>query len=103
VLLVSVGWVLVVCVWRIGLAPVLGPLSRPAMCLCGVQDARSISIQQGVCFQKLTLFGKSLQLVQTTWQQVRTMSKSLEYSRVPFEREKDLAKTVRTLGQAVRT
>jgi hypothetical protein len=36
VLLVSVGWVLVVRVWMIGLAPVLGPLSRPAPCVCGV-------------------------------------------------------------------
>jgi hypothetical protein len=59
-------------------------------------DDRSISIQQGVYFQKSTLFGKSLQAV-------RTISCSLEYFRVPFERGKDLAKTVRTLGQAVRT
>jgi hypothetical protein len=64
-------------------------------------DARSISIQQGVCFQKSTLFGKSLQAVRTTWQHVRTMSSSSKYSTVPFERGKDLAKTVRTLGQAV--
>jgi len=47
-------------------------------------DARSFSIQQGVWFQKSTLFGKSLQAVQTTWQHVRTMSSSSEYSRVPF-------------------
>jgi hypothetical protein len=39
-------------------------------------DSRSISIQQGVCFQKSTLFGKSLQAVRTTWQHVRTMSSS---------------------------
>jgi hypothetical protein len=31
------------------------------------------------------------------------MSSSSEYSRVPFERGKDLAKAVQTLGQAVRT
>jgi len=37
-------------------------------------DARSISIQQGVVFQKLTLFGKSMQSVRTTQQHVRTMS-----------------------------
>jgi hypothetical protein len=48
-------------------------------------DARSISIQQGVYFQKSTLFGKSLQAVRTTWQHVRTMSSSSKYSRVPFE------------------
>jgi hypothetical protein len=54
-------------------------------------DAMSISIQQGVCFQKSTLFGKSLQAVWTTWQQVRMMSTSSEYSRVPFEREKDFS------------
>jgi hypothetical protein len=52
-------------------------------------DARSISIQQSVCFQKLTLFRKSLQAVWTTWQHVRTMSSSLEYSRVLFEWGKD--------------
>jgi hypothetical protein len=66
-------------------------------------DARSISIQQGVCFQKSTLFGKSLQTVRTTWQRVRTMSSSSKYSRVLFERGKDLAKTVQTCVQAVRT
>jgi hypothetical protein len=54
-------------------------------------DARSFSIQQGVWFQKSTLFGKSLQAVQTTWQHVRTMSSSSEYSRVPFERGKDFS------------
>jgi hypothetical protein len=54
-------------------------------------DARLISIQQGVCFQKSTLFGKSLQAVRTTWQHVRTMSSSLEYSRVLFERRKDFS------------
>jgi hypothetical protein len=36
VLLVSVGWVLSVRVWVIGLAPVLGSLSRPAVCMCVV-------------------------------------------------------------------
>jgi hypothetical protein len=55
--------------------------------LCPV--ARSISIQQGVGFQKSTLFGKSLQDVRTTWQHVWTMSSILEYSRVLFERGKD--------------
>jgi hypothetical protein len=54
-------------------------------------DARSISIQQGVCFQKSTLFEKSLQAVRTTWQHVRAMSSSSEYSRVPFELEKDFS------------
>jgi hypothetical protein len=54
-------------------------------------DARSISIQQGVCFQKSTLFEKSLQAVRTTWQHVRTMSSSSEYSRVPFECGKDFS------------
>jgi len=37
-------------------------------------DARSISIQQAVCSQKSTLFGKFLQSVWTTRQHVRTMS-----------------------------
>jgi hypothetical protein len=54
-------------------------------------DARSISIQQGVCFQKSTLFGKSLQAFQTTWQHVRTMSSSSEYCRVPFDRGRDFS------------
>jgi hypothetical protein len=54
-------------------------------------DDRSISIQQEVWFQKLTLFGKSLQAVRTTWQHVRTMSSISEYSRVPFERGKDFS------------
>jgi hypothetical protein len=52
-------------------------------------DPRSISIQQGVGFQKSTLFGNSLQYVRAMWQHVRTMSSILEYSRVPFERGKD--------------
>jgi hypothetical protein len=55
-------------------------------------DARSISIQQGVGFQKLTLFGKSLQAVRMMWQHVRTMSSISEYSRVPFKRRKDFSK-----------
>jgi ABC-type transporter Mla maintaining outer membrane lipid asymmetry ATPase subunit MlaF len=59
-------------------------------------DTWSINIQQGVCFQKSTLFGKSLQAVWTTWQNVRTMSSSSQYSRVPFEHGKDLVKTVWT-------
>jgi len=54
-------------------------------------DARSISIQQGVGFQKSTLFGKSLQAVWTTWQHVRKMSSSPEYSRVPFKLGKDFS------------
>jgi hypothetical protein len=37
-------------------------------------NARSISIQQGVGFQKSTLFGKSRQTIRTSWQRVRTMS-----------------------------
>jgi len=36
-------------------------------------NARSISIQQGVCFQKSTLFGKSLQSIRTTRQHVWKM------------------------------
>jgi hypothetical protein len=47
-------------------------------------DARSIMVQHGVGFQKLTLFGKSLQAI-------RTMSSISEYSRVPFERGKDFS------------
>jgi hypothetical protein len=83
-------------------------------------DARSISIQQGVCFQKLTLFGKSLQSVRTTMQHVRTMSSICRPSgrlgntsrRYPIVQiildfrsnvERILAKTVWTLGQAVWT
>jgi hypothetical protein len=54
-------------------------------------DARSISIQQGVGFQKSALFGESLQAVRTTWQHVWTMSSILEYSRVLFERGKDFS------------
>jgi hypothetical protein len=54
-------------------------------------NAKSISIQQGVGFHKLTLFGKSLQAVQTTWQHVRTMSSISEYSRVLFEPGKDFS------------
>jgi hypothetical protein len=54
-------------------------------------DATSISIQQGVGFKKLTLFGKSLQAIRTTWQHVQMMSSILEYSRVPFERGKDFS------------
>jgi hypothetical protein len=54
-------------------------------------DARSISIQQGVGFQKSTQFGKSLQAFRTTWQHVWTMSCISEYSRVPFEHEKDFS------------
>jgi hypothetical protein len=54
-------------------------------------DSRLISIQQGVWFQKSTLFGKSLQDVRMTWQHVRTMSSSLEYSRVSFQHGKDFS------------
>jgi hypothetical protein len=54
-------------------------------------DARSIMVQHGVGFQKLTLFGKSLQAVRTKWQHVRTISSISEYSRVPFERGKDFS------------
>jgi hypothetical protein len=54
-------------------------------------DARSISLQQGVEFQKSTLFGKSLQAVQTTWQHIRMMSNVSEYFRVPFEHGKDFS------------
>jgi hypothetical protein len=59
-------------------------------------DARSINIQQGVCFQKSTLFGKSLQAV-------RMISSSSEYSEFRSYPERILVKTVWTLGQAVRT
>jgi len=54
-------------------------------------NARSISIQQGVGFQKSTLFGKSLQAVPTTWLHVQMMSSISEYSRVSFERWKDFS------------
>jgi hypothetical protein len=61
-------------------------------------DAKSISIQQGVGFQKSTLFGKSLQAVRRTWQairrtwqHVRMMSCISKYSRVHFERGKDFS------------
>jgi len=47
-------------------------------------DARSNSIQQEGCFQKSTLFRKSLQAV---W----TMSNSSEYFRVPIERGRDFS------------
>jgi hypothetical protein len=62
-------------------------------------DARSISIQQRVCFQKSTLFGKSLQAVWTTWQRpvVQNIPEFRSYA------EGILAKTVRTLSQAVQT
>jgi len=39
-----------------------------------VRTARSISIQHGVGFQKSPLLGKSLQVIRTTWQHVRTLS-----------------------------
>jgi hypothetical protein len=54
-------------------------------------DARSIIVQHRIEFQKLTLFWKSLQVVRTTWQHVRTMSSISEYSRVPLERGKDFS------------
>jgi hypothetical protein len=57
-------------------------------------DARSISIQQGVYFQKSTLFGKSLQAVRTMWQHIRTMSSNSEYSRVSFERGNDFSEVM---------
>jgi hypothetical protein len=83
-------------------------------------DAQSISIQQGVCFHKSALFGKSLQSVRTTLRHVRTMScickpsgrlsnTSGQYPVVQITpkfrsyAESLLAKTVRALGQAVRT
>jgi hypothetical protein len=81
-------------------------------------DARSISIQQGVYFQKSTLFGKSLQSVRMTRQQVRTMSNIYRPSgrlgttsgRYPVVQitpnfysnaERILVKTVQTLCQAI--
>jgi len=54
-------------------------------------DARSIMVQQGVGFQKSTLFGKSMQAVRMTWQHIWTMSSISKYSRVPFERGKDFS------------
>jgi hypothetical protein len=83
-------------------------------------DARSISIQQGVCSQKSTLFGKFLQSVRTTRQHVRTMSSLCKPSgrlgntsgRYPviqitpefrLNAERISVKTVWTLGQAVQT
>jgi hypothetical protein len=79
----------------------------------------SISIQQGVVFQKSTLFGKSLQSVRKARQHVQTMSSLYKPSRqlsnmsgrypiiqnIPelcSNAERILAKTVRTLGQVVR-
>jgi hypothetical protein len=53
------------------------------------RDAMSISIQQGVVFHKLTLFGKSLQAFRMTRQHVWTISSNSNNSRVPFERGKD--------------
>jgi hypothetical protein len=54
-------------------------------------DDRPINIQQGVEFQKSTLFEKSLQDVRTTGQHVQTMFSISEYSRIPFERGKDFS------------
>jgi hypothetical protein len=54
-------------------------------------DTISISIQQEVVFQKSTLFGKSLQAVQTTRQHVRTISSNSEYSKVQFVCGKDFS------------
>jgi len=48
-------------------------------------ETRTIIIQYGVRFQKLTLFEKSLQVVRTMWQHVRTLSSISEFSNVPFE------------------
>jgi hypothetical protein len=53
-------------------------------------DVRSIIILYWVGFQKSTLLGKSLQVVRTTWQHVRTLSSISEYSSVPFEHRKEL-------------
>jgi hypothetical protein len=83
-------------------------------------DARSISIQQGICFQKLTMFGKFLQFVRATRQHVWTMSSlcktsgrldntSGRYLVIQITpdfcsiAERISVKIVRTLGQAVRT
>jgi hypothetical protein len=50
------------------------------------------------------LFGKFLQDVRTTRQLVQTISSIPKYSKFPFWARKGvIAKTVRTLGQAVRT
>jgi hypothetical protein len=54
-------------------------------------EARSISIQQEVGFQKSTLFGKFLQAVRTTWQYVWTISSISKYSKVSFEHRKDFS------------
>jgi hypothetical protein len=54
-------------------------------------NARSISIQQGIGFQKSTLFRKSLQAVRMMWQHVRTMSSISKYCRVLFKRGKDFS------------
>lgn len=67
-------------------------------------DARSISIQQGICFQKSTLFGKSairpddsvtrpddvqyLQTVRTTWQHVQTISSSSDKLQISIRTRK---------------
>jgi hypothetical protein len=50
------------------------------------------------------LFGKFLQDVRTMWQLVQTLSSISEYFRFPLQARKGVAaKTVRALGQAVRT
>jgi len=71
-------------------------------------NARSISIQQGVCFQKLALVGEVsaicqddsatrsddvqyLQTVRTTWQHVRTISSNSDNSKFSFKRGKDFS------------
>jgi hypothetical protein len=53
-------------------------------------DARSIIILHWVGFQKLSQLGKSLQVVRTRWQHVRTLSSILEYYSVPFKCGKEL-------------
>jgi hypothetical protein len=76
-------------------------------------DARSISIQPGVCFQKSTLFGKFVQFVRTMSSLCKTSGRlgnmSGRYPVIQITPEfrlnvgRILVKTVWTLGQAVRT
>jgi hypothetical protein len=71
--------------------------------ICPTRKVETMSTKW-VGFQKSTLFGKFLQDVRMTWQHVRTLSSISEYFGLPFRMWKGvMAKTVRTLSQAVRT
>jgi hypothetical protein len=52
----------------------------------------------------MTLFGKVLPDIRTTWQHVRTLPSVPEYFESPLRmRKRVIALTVQTLGQAIRT